>query len=194
MCEPTTILLVSSMVLTAAGGVYKADAEKKAGQYQAEVADQNAKLNDFRAEQAGQIGAIQEEQHRAKVRQLAGTQRANLAANGVDLGSGTALDMVTETYTMGEQDALMVRYNAMNEAWGFRTEAVNDRNRGRFAKAQGKNAAMGTYLTTAASLAGQGYQGFASGAFGGGSGAKAAKAGANVLTSNGYTGLGSIGF
>lgn len=155
MCTVAAAFFWGSMALAAAGGAYKADAENKAGQYQAEVADQNAKLNDFRAEQAGQIGAMQEERHRAKVRQLAGTQRANLAANGVDLGSGTALDMVTETYTMGEQDALMVRYNAMNEAWGFRTEAVNDRNRGRFAKAQGKNAAMGTYLTTAATMSGQ---------------------------------------
>lgn len=169
MCNPAAFLVVG-MVLTAGAGAYKADAENKAGQYQAEVADQNAKLNDFRAEQAGQIGAIQEEQHRAKVRQLAGTQRANLAANGIDLGSGTALDMVTETYTMGEQDALMIRYNAMNEAWGYRTQAVNDRNSGRFAKAQGKNAAMGTYLTTAASLSSMAAGGYGSGTFGGGGG------------------------
>ena len=164
MCEAMTWLAISA-VLTAGAGVYKADAEKKAGQYQAEVADQNAELNDLRAEQAGKIGAIAEEQKRAQVRLRAGTQRATLAANGIDLGSGTAADMVDETYALGEADALMTRFNAMNEAWGYRTQAVNDRNGGRFAKAQGKNAAMGTYLTTAGSLASMGYSAAASGAF-----------------------------
>lgn len=166
MCEPTTIAYVGALVLTAAAGVYHADAQKKAGQYQAEVAEQNAKLGDFRAEQTAQIGAIREEQHRAKVRQMAGTQRANLAANGVDLGSGTALDMVTETYTMGEADALTIRYNAMNEAWGYRVSAINERNGGRFAKWSGKAQATGTYLTTAANLLSMGA------GMGGGSGGK----------------------
>lgn len=152
MCNPGIAVMVAMGVMTAASGMYAADASKKAAQYTADVAKQNADLDDFRADQAGQLGAIREEQHRAKVRQLAGTQRANLAANGVDLGSGTALDMVTETYTMGEADALTIRFNAMNEAWGFRTQAINERNGGRFAKMQGHNQATGTYLSTAASI------------------------------------------
>jgi enamine deaminase RidA (YjgF/YER057c/UK114 family) len=155
------------MVLTAAAGVQKAQAEKAAGNYQASVAEQNAKLNDFRAEQAGQIGAMKENAYRDRVRQMAGAQRTVLAANGIDLGSGTATDLVSDTYTLGEQDALTIRFNAMNEAWGYRTQAVNDRNSGTFAKFQGKNAAKQTYLTTSASIASQGYGGYASGTFGG---------------------------
>lgn len=147
--------LYASMALTAYGGIQKASAEKAAGGYQAEVADVNAKQADYKAEQTGRIGAIKEEQHRAKVRQFAGSERATFAANGVDVGSGTAADLVDETYTLGEADALTIRYNAMNEAWGFRAQATDLRQQGQFAKYRGKQQASQTYLTTAASMSSQ---------------------------------------
>src|SRR3546814_12590178 len=71
---------------------------------------------------------------------------------------------------MGEADALTIRFNAMNEAWGYRTQAVNSRNNARMARFGGKQASRNTYLTTAASLAGQAYGGYQSGAFSGGGG------------------------
>lgn len=165
MCNPG-IFMAAAMITTAMAGAYAADTQKKAGEYQAEVAGQNAELDEHRANQASTIGAIEEERHRAKVRQMAGTQRANLAAQGIDLQSGTAADIVDETYTFGEVDALTVRFNAQNEAWGYQTSAVNERNAGRMAKWSGKRQATGTYLSTAANVASMGYQGYSSGAFG----------------------------
>src|SRR3546814_4827305 len=102
--------------------------------YQAVVGEKNADLDEFRAQQAATSGAVQEEQHRAKVRQLSGAQRADFAARGIDLRSGVVQDLVGETYTMGEADALTIRFNAMNEAWGYRTQAVNSRNNARMAR------------------------------------------------------------
>lgn len=149
ICEPVSIIMAASAVIGVVGGVYKASAEKAAGNYQNEVAKQNAGLADFQAEQEAKIGAIAEERHRAKVKQMIGSQRAGLAANGLDLSGGTALDLVTETAMLGEEDALMLRFNAMNKAWGYRTEATNLRNDGKWAKAAGQNAATATYLNTA---------------------------------------------
>lgn len=148
-------LFYTSLALTAYSGIQQAGAERDAGRYQAEVAEVNAKQSDYRAEQAGRIGAIREEQHRAQVRKLAGTQRATMAANGIDVGSGTALALVDETYTLGEQDALTIRYNAMNEAWGHRETASELRQQGQFANYRGKAASQATYLTTAATVGGQ---------------------------------------
>src|SRR5690606_15361918 len=91
----------------------------------------------------------------AQVRRLAGTQRATMAANGIDVGSGTALALVDETYTLGEQGALTIRYNAMNEAWGHRETAAALRQQGQFAKVRGNAASQNTYLTTAATVGGQ---------------------------------------
>lgn len=165
------------MAVTAYAGARQASAQKASGEYQAQVAKQNAELNDLRATQAATIGSIKEDQQRAKVRQMVGAQRAQYAANGIDLGSGVVQDMTDQTTTMGETDALMIRYNAMNEAWGYRTQAVNDRNEGRFAKWAGRQQATGTYLSTAANLAGQGYSSYSSGAFGGGGYGSATKSG-----------------
>lgn len=159
---------IASAVLTVASAAYQVDANKKMGAYEAEVAQQNKDLNNAKAEQAAVIGASAEDAQRAKVRQAIGAQRASLAANGIDLGSGTAEDMVAQTAQFGEYDALTTRYNAMNEAWGYRTEAINDQNAAAFAKARTKNANTGIYLSTAASLASSAYGGYASGAFGGG--------------------------
>ena len=47
----------------------------------------------------------------------------------------------------------------MREAWGFKVDATNQRNAGRAARAQGRNAAIGTLLTTGASMAGMDCQG-----------------------------------
>lgn len=152
MCELSTALLVASLVTTAAAGAYSADASKKMGQYQAEVAGQNAEIADAQAQQAATIGSIQEERARSNARQMIGKQRAALAAGGGTLDDATSVDLVAETALFGEEDALMARFNAMNDAWGFRTKAVDYRNQGSAARVRGRNEARGTYLTTAGSM------------------------------------------
>src|SRR3546814_16943121 len=82
------------MALTAYAGYEQAEGQKDMARYQADVAEKNADLDEFRAQQAATIGAVQEEQHRAKVRQLAGAQRADFAARGLDLRSGVVQDLV----------------------------------------------------------------------------------------------------
>jgi hypothetical protein len=154
MCEVASIAYIAAAVIGAYSGIKAGNAAKASGEYQQKVADQNAALSDFKAEETGKLGAIQEERQRAKVRQVIGSQRASLAANGIDLSSGTALDLVGETAAFGEEDALMLRYNAMNEAWGYRTQATNFRNDGSAAASTGQNQASAAYLTTAGNLAG----------------------------------------
>jgi hypothetical protein len=51
-----------------------------------------------------------------------------LAANGVDLGEGSAANILTTTDVMGEIDANTIAGNAVRSAWGYRTQAVNQTN------------------------------------------------------------------
>jgi hypothetical protein len=53
-----------------------------------------------------------------------GRARATLAASGVALDSGSALDIQAQDAGMGELDAQMVRNNAMREALGYTTNAA----------------------------------------------------------------------
>src|SRR3546814_20875040 len=128
------------MALTAYAGYEQAEGQKDMARYQADVAEKNADLDEFRAQQAATIGAVQEEQHREKVRQLAGAQRADFAARGIGLRSGVVQDLVGETYTMGEADAPTIRFHAMNGAWGYRTQAVHRSHKAPTARVRGKHA------------------------------------------------------
>lgn len=156
MCNPA-IFMVASTVLTAAGGYQQAQAQKAEARYDAAVAQNNAKVADNQANTELQIGNIEEEQQRRKVRQMLGAQRVALAANNVELSSGSALDLQTETAGFGEEDALTIRANAARRAWGYQVDAGNSRAAAEGAKARGNNQATATYLGTATKLAGQGY-------------------------------------
>jgi hypothetical protein len=170
MCEPATIVMG---VAALAGGLYAADQQKQAGRYEQEVAEQNAKLDRVRQDQAREAGNIQEEQQRARVRQVLASQRAAFAAQGVDIGTGTPLDVLGETAGMGYADALTMRSNALREAWGYGVSATNEQNRGRFARWSGNSQATGTLLSTASSVAGS----WSQAGFSGGGGARASGGG-----------------
>lgn len=157
MCDPASALLVASIGLSVFGGVQQAQAAKAEGEYAAQVANNNAKVATQQADYERQLGNIEEEKHRRNVRQMLGSQRAALAANGIDTASGTALDLQAETAQFGEEDALAIRANAARKAWGYEVEAGNYKAESRAAKARGKNQSIGTYLGTAANVASMGY-------------------------------------
>ena len=46
-----------------------------------------------------------------------------MAANGVDLSSGSPLDILGDTAMYGELDALTIRSNAEREAYGYRVQS-----------------------------------------------------------------------
>lgn len=169
MCEPTTIAYGVAAVLAVAGGVQTARAQKAAGEAQAQADEANARIGQQQAEQARQIGNMEEERQMRRVRAAVATQRATQAANGLDVNSGTALDLQAETAGFGTADALNLRSNAIRQAWGFEVGAVNDINSASAARAAGSNAATGTMLTTASQVAGMyaGSNGFGMGGGGG---------------------------
>ncbi|MBV2180964.1 MAG: hypothetical protein KUL86_06975 [Castellaniella sp.] len=90
--------------------------------YQAQVSRNNAMIAEWQARSALQAGAKAEQSQRLKAAGLAGTQRAALAANGVDLGQGNALNILMDTDYMNEREVRTIRDNAGLQAWGYRTQ------------------------------------------------------------------------
>lgn len=152
MCEPTTWIAIAGLVLTAAAGVQQAKAQKASAQAQEEQAAENAKAAGTQARNTELSAQVEEDRRRQLTRQQLGTQRSILAANNLDMSTGSALEILGDTAAIGEQDALTIRANAAREAWGYRTQAVDYTNQGAMARATGKNQVRGTYLTTAASM------------------------------------------
>jgi hypothetical protein len=154
VCEPTTLAIIG-LGLTAVGGYQQYQAQSANADYQEKLGERNAEIGRRQAAQERDIGNIDEERHLRKVRQMLGAQRAAGAANGLDINSGSALDLQAETAGFGAADASTIRSNALRRAWGLEVGAVNDLNAGRADAAASRNAATGTLITTGASLVGQ---------------------------------------
>lgn len=89
--------------------------------------DFSSRLAALNARDAVALGETAAHRHRAATRQLIGSQRAALAANGVSLDTGSALDVQTDSARMGALDEATIRNNAAREAWGISAQSTMDR-------------------------------------------------------------------
>lgn len=90
------------------------------------VEDFNAAALEAQGKDAITQGAEQETIFRQQLQGTIATQRAEFAGQGVDVGSGSALDVQKDTAYQGELDALTIRTNAARAAWGFTTNAQSE--------------------------------------------------------------------
>lgn len=79
---------------------------------------------------------------RLETNQIAGGQRARLAAQGTDF-TGSEASVYGDTYGAGEYEAQVIRNNAVREAYGHQLEATDAENAFRLAKAKDDNARPG---------------------------------------------------
>ena len=70
-----------------------------------------------------QVGAVSLNAGRMK-----SAQRAAMAANGIDLGVGSAAELQASTDIMKEIDMATIEANAMRSAFGYRSQAMNFEN------------------------------------------------------------------
>lgn len=157
---------VALATMIGAGGITKAVGERRSAtaaereaDYQAGVLGINADLAEQAAADAIARGTQKQNQARAGTRQLRGAQRATLAAQGIDVNTGSAADIALDTEQIGELELATIANNAQREALGFKIEAANYRSQAALTRYAGRNTAAGlrnesisTLLTTGAQL------------------------------------------
>lgn len=84
----------------------------------------NMQVAQWNAEDAKARGEVAISQQRKKTKQMAGTQRAMMAAAGLDLTQGSPLRILTDTAYMGAMDEDQIRQNVSREASAYRMQAV----------------------------------------------------------------------
>jgi hypothetical protein len=160
----------ASAAAQAKGQLSAGKAAKQAGESQQQVAEANAQQSEFNAHvadlqaaDATTRGAEEESRFRTSVRGLIGSQRAGFAGQGVDVGSGSALDVQADAAYLGELDALTIRSNAAREAWGYQVQSENyrqdaavQRKGGEIAARAGANANSAAKIGAAGSVLGAG--------------------------------------
>lgn len=102
------------------------------------IADTNARIAELSAQGELRRGQREEQNSRLKTAQVKSAQRTSMAANGLDLGSASALRVLTTTDVMGEIDANTIASNAVRSAWGYRTQAANYQTEAASASLQGR--------------------------------------------------------
>jgi hypothetical protein len=102
----------------------QAEAIARQNQFQKELTEFNKDFAKSQASDAIKRGeeAVQVVKQRAK--SIVGSQRAGLAAQGVDISSGAALKIQTDTQILSAVDAVKIRNNAWREAYGYKVQAL----------------------------------------------------------------------
>lgn len=154
-----------SGVTGAYGAVKSANAEAAAAKYNASEAQVNAGIAKQNEALSAQSGEEQVAQQQQRTRAEVGASLANQAASGVDVNSGSAVDVRMSESELGQLDALNVRSNATREAFGYSTQASNFKNEASLDSFEAKNDtsagvvnAAGTLLGSAGSAASNFYK------------------------------------
>lgn len=126
MCDPMTI----GAVLKVGATVFSVGSQIQQQQYQRGTDRYNARVAENEAQRTRNKGVEAENIHRQKTAQLISKQRAQIGAAGVELGSGSALQLQEETAVLGEADALRIRSSFEEKAESLETQASLLKNRG----------------------------------------------------------------
>jgi hypothetical protein len=134
---------VISAGISAYGASQQADARKKEADYQARVEANNAKIAAWQRSDAINRGEQEAQRSMRERSAMIGKQRAALAANGVDLNQGSALDLLASTEFLGQEEVNTITSNAAREAWGYEIQGANYSNNSSFEQWKARNASPG---------------------------------------------------
>jgi len=119
------IAAAGSAAMSGVAASNQAGAQQQSDNYNAQIAANNATVASEQRSVAIQQGQAQAEQSQLQQSRTLGEQKAALAANGVQLTSGSATDILASTKFLGEQDVNAIQSNAARQAWGYSVDAAN---------------------------------------------------------------------
>jgi hypothetical protein len=142
MCDPLTLTAIGTGVATLGAGFSALQANAQAN-YQAKVADQNAKLSAEAANREQQNTQDAALQHYRKVAQLKGEQRVAMAAGGIDVNFGNAADLTADTAMLAREDARRIYDQGGENVRGFDIEGANFRSSAKASRQAATGALVG---------------------------------------------------
>lgn len=128
MATASLIGQIGGTASSAIGGYFGAATQKATLDGQAALSNVSARIAELGAQSALQQGQQQVASLTLKAGQLKSRQRVSMAANGVNLGVGSAAEIQASTDIMREIDKATIEANAIRTAFGYRTQAVNFQN------------------------------------------------------------------
>lgn len=176
MAGTTSLLLLQGLTgaAGAANAFTNAYAQRARGKAEASLYGADARMADLQAEDAIRRGDVEANRLLYDARRLAAAQRVGYAASGVRVDQGSAADVIGDTATLGALDAAQLKNNAIREAFGYKTKALDSRLSAQLARLQGRYGANASVAQGISGLGVTGLQMKAIQDYYGGLGAKAA--------------------
>jgi hypothetical protein len=103
----------------------QAKATKSQLQFQRDMSLISSRMNERTAQSILDAGQKQVGRLTMRAGQVKSSQRAAMAANGISLDEGSAVEVQATTDLVKEIDANTIQANAIRSAWGYRTNSVN---------------------------------------------------------------------
>lgn len=161
MCNP----MLAVAAFTAATQLYSGYQQNQMAEHQAKVTEDAAEVNAVNqrneATRLRNIGTEKENDHRRAVAELMSRQAAQQGAAGIQLDTGSALQIREDTGRIGEVDALRIRRNYQDQATameqGADMTALSGRNTASVYEAQGKSALTNSALSAVGTVASSWY-------------------------------------
>lgn len=148
--------------ISAAGAISGGIAAKNTANYQAAIANNNSIIAQQNATEAEQAGNVAAENQGRKAAARSGTLKVAQAANGVDVNTGSAVDVQASERETNYLDTETVLNNADLKAYGYRTQSANFQADEALDEATASNAlpaaalkASGSLLSSASSIGGK---------------------------------------
>ena len=146
-----------------AGTAYSVYSSQQAGKQAQLTADAQAEQSQKDADAAASAATVQADRIRRLARNQASEANAALAASGVEVGEGTAININEEIIGNAEEDAVLTIFNGQNQKARGSVDAANYRSIGSQARSTANAQSIGSVLNTGASLAMSGWKASANG-------------------------------
>ena len=143
---------IAGAAISAGGTILGGIASGNAASYQATVARNNAVIANQNAAYATAAGQQQAEQQGLKGAAAVGRIKASQAANGVDVNTGSAVDVQKSQAEESQLDTETVLNNAELQAYGYRSQATNFTAQAGLEQTQAEEAPIGAGLAAGGGL------------------------------------------
>lgn len=154
MCDPVLGLTLASAAVTATGQLQAGTYAARTARYQAQVAQQNKQIVKDGAADAIVQGQEQQRQLGRDIADRVGSQEARIAANNVDITTGSAARTIADTKMIGAEDQAALSENIRRQVKGMQTDIWNYESETRAKRSEARQAKTAAAFGAASTVLG----------------------------------------
>lgn len=147
-----TIASLVGTGISGIGAIQQGRAGAESAKYNASVAMANQQIAEQNSTHAQQAGDEQVAEQQDKTRAEVGQLTSNAAASGLDVDSGSEANVLQSATEIGQLNALTIRANATQQAYGYNNQATSYGSEAQIDKSTAGNDTTAGYLSSGSTV------------------------------------------